>query len=65
MFCFFPYSSMIHFLKFFLYLFILRDRARVGEGQRERKRENPKQALSAISTEPDVGLDLTNCDIMS
>ena len=38
-------ASLIPFrLFFFLSLFILRDRAWEGEGQRERKRENPKQA---------------------
>ena len=36
-------------------------------GQRERETEKPKQAprLCAVSTEPDVGPDLTNCEIMT
>ena len=43
-----------------------RDRARPGEGQRERETQNPKQAPgSAISTEPDVRLELMNCKIMT
>ena len=33
----------------FIVLFILRGKARAGEGQRARKRENPRQALSAQS----------------
>ena len=45
------------------------------EGQRERERErlrerqNPKQAagsrLRAVSTEPDAGLELTDCETMT
>ena len=34
-----------------------------GVAEREGERENPKQAL-AISTEPDMGLELMNCEIM-
>ena len=42
-----------------------RDRARTGEGQRERETQNPKQApgcsrLRAVSTEPNVGLEPTD-----
>ena len=35
-----------------------------GEGQRERKTQDPKQA-PADSTKPDVGLALTNLEIMT
>ena len=35
-----------------------------GEGQRERERDNPKQAL-IVSAEPDEGLELTNHEIMT
>ena len=39
------------------------------EGQREMETQNPKQAagfrLLAAITEPDVGLKLTNCEIMT
>ena len=42
---------------------------RAGEGQREREREthNLKQApgSKAVGTEPDVGLELTDCEIMT
>ena len=54
--------------KFFL-MFIFeteRDRARTGEGQRERETQNLKQApVSAVSTEPDAGLELMDCEIMT
>ena len=44
------------------------DRAPAGEGQRERETQDPKQAPGSepsISTEPDVGLELTNTEIMT
>ena len=42
-----------------------RERERgVGEEQRDRETQNPKQA-PAVSTEPDVGLELTSCEIMT
>ena len=53
---------------FFKDLFIFeRDRDRdtdreSGKGQRERGTQNPKQA---VSTEPDAGLEPTNCEIMT
>ena len=44
-----------------------RERAQLGEGQREREIQNPKQGsrLLAVSTDPDVGFELTNCEIMT
>ena len=41
----------------------MRDSAqgRGRERERERERENPKQDPCTVSTEPDVGLKLTNC----
>ena len=33
-----------------------------GWGQRQRERENPKQA---VSTEPDMRLELMNCEIVT
>ena len=42
-----------------------RDRARAGKGQREADTESEAGSrLWAISTEPDMGLELTNCEIM-
>ena len=41
----------------------------MGEGEREREAQNPKQApgsrLQAVSTEPSAGLELTNCKIIT
>ena len=43
--------------------------ARIGEGQREKERERERERipsrLHAISAEPDAGLRLTNCEIMT
>ena len=39
-----------------------------GEREREREIQKPKQALGSellVSTEPDTGLKLTNCEIMT
>ena len=39
-----------------------------GEGQRERERETKSEAgsrLWAVSTEPDVGLELMDCEIVT
>ena len=40
-----------------------------GGAERERETQNPQQApgseLQAVSTEPDAGLELTNCEIMT
>ena len=46
-----------------------RDRAQAGEEQRERERKTQNlktgSRLQAVSTEPDLGLKLTNCEIMT
>ena len=49
-----------------MYLFILREkkRERAGEGQRERERERIPSRFHTVSTEPNVGLELTNPEIM-
>ena len=36
--------------------------AQAGEGQRERETQNPKQA---VSTEPNTGLELVDCEILT
>ena len=36
-----------------------------GEREREREREKIPSRLCAVSAEPDVGLELTNCEIMT
>ena len=59
---------------FKVFLFILRERKLVEEGQRERERERERERqererissrLSTVSTEPDAGLKLMNCEIMT
>ena len=35
------------------------------EGQREKDRENPEQAPHTVSTEPDVGFEPMNREIMT
>ena len=37
----------------------------MGEGQRERLGERIPSRLPAVSPEPNVGLDPTNCEIMA
>ena len=49
-------------IKHFSSLFILRER--VGEEQRERRERNPSRLLT-VSSEPHVGLNLMNPEIMT
>ena len=39
--------------------------SRAGEGQRERGRQRIPSRLHAVSTEPDMGLGLTNCEMVT
>ena len=54
-----------------IYLFILREResesvcAHASRGGAEGQRERIPNSLCAVGTEPDIGLDLINCEIMS
>ena len=66
------------FLKF---IYLERERAKVGQEQRERERERERvhahgrgrergreripSRLRAVSAEPDTGLELVNCEIMT
>ena len=56
-----------NFLKKCLFIFErVRDRARAGEGQREGDPESETgSGLRAVSTEPDVGLETTDREIMT
>ena len=50
-----------------MFIYLLRDRDRDREREREQAREGEREIpsrLLAVSTEPDVGLQLTNCEIM-
>ena len=52
------YHSTEALFFFNVYLFILRERESAeGKGQRERDGERKSQGSSALSVEPDVGLD--------
>ena len=42
-----------------------RDRKNMGGAEREWERERIPSRLCAVSMEPDVGLEPTNCDIMT
>ena len=63
------FSIKIFFLMFIYYWETEKDRAWAWEGQREGETQNLKEApaseLSAQSPEPDAGLKLTNCKIMT
>ena len=53
---------------FFCKEFILREQVRAGKEQREtgeRGKERVPSRLYAANTEPNAGLDLTNCEIMT
>ena len=42
-----------------------RDRQRVRAGEEQRERERIPSRLHAVSAEPDAGLRLTNCEVMT
>ena len=59
---------MFYFFNTFILYLTDRDRVWAGEGQREREGDTECEAgsrLWAVSTEPDAGLELTNCEIMT
>ena len=37
----------------------------MGEGQRKRERERIPRGIHTVSAEPDAGLELRNCEIMT
>ena len=43
----------------------MRETEGAGEGQRERERERIPSRLCTVSTEPDVGLELMNREIVT
>ena len=56
----------LSFLKKFFKCLLLRDRAWAGDGQRERETQDLKQIPgSELAAEPNVGLELTNREIMT
>ena len=51
-----------------MFIYFERDRVWAGEGQREREGDTESEAgsrLWTVSTEPNVGLEPTNCEIMT
>ena len=50
---------------FFCQVYLLVFGKWVGEEQRERERERIPSRLCIVSTEPDAGLELTNCEIVT
>ena len=52
---------------FFFFKFIFREREREHEQRRgrEKGRKEIPRRLHAVSAEPNVGLELTNCEIMT
>ena len=53
------------FLKMFIYLFQERERERGNMHRKGRERERIPTRVHAVSAEPDVGLNPTNCEIMT
>ena len=45
--------------------FIYFEREQVGEEQRERERERISSRHCSVSAEPNTGLEVTNCEIMT
>ena len=50
---------------FFLRLIFERERESWGGAEREGERERVSSRPRAVSTEPDAGLELTNCEIVT
>ena len=63
------FFNWFFFLNFFLSLFILKDRETEhlsgGGAERERERQRIPSRVYAAGTESDVGLELTNCEILT
>ena len=48
---------------FFFLSFFINFREKASRGSAERERERIPSRVSTVSTEPDLGLELTNCEI--
>ena len=49
----------------FIYLFILRERARASRGGAERRRDSSPSRIRTVGTEPDLGLELPSHEILT
>ena len=63
-------TTWMNLLKKCLFLTYIERVAAVGEGreterERERERERIQSGLCAVSSKPNTGLELINCDIMT
>ena len=56
-------AQLVELVTFFFFKLTYLLRTWAGEGQKERERENPRQG--PVSTKPNVGLYLRNCEIMT
>ena len=62
------FGSPVSFFLFKVYLYLRKERQSVSEGGAEREGDTESKAgsrLGAVSTEPDVGLEPTNREIMA
>ena len=57
---------LLIFLKLFLkFIYFERETERANRGRAERGRDRIPSRLCAVSTKPNVGLEITNCEIMT
>ena len=57
---------LVNFFNVYLFYSFLREREQRGEGQRERETESEAGSrLWAVSTQPDLALELTNREIVT
>ena len=59
----FLYDTVYHI--FFNVIYFEKERACVGDLQRKREKENPKQAPHCLCAEPNAGLNPMNCEIVT
>ena len=54
------------FFNVYIFIYFERERERTSGGRgRERRRDGIPSRLLTVSAEPNTGLDLTNCEIMT
>ena len=50
---------------FFMFMYLFGGKEKAGKGVEREERERIPSRFHAISTEPNVGLDLSNCEIVT
>ena len=58
-------KKFIHGNVFFFHLYLLLRESECKGGGTETGTQNPKQAPGSVSTEPDMGIKLMNCEFMN